>query len=564
MTAGRIIVVEDESILALHLRKQLSKLGYEVVAVAASGETALRKIAELRPDMVLMDIHIDGKIDGIETATRIPAEFGIAVIYVTAYADESTLERARSTTPYGYLVKPFSERDLHATLQMALERRRTDSALRKSQQKLRLSEERFRSIFGAVSEGIWSVAADLDETLYLNPASERIYGRSASAFFADPKLFMNIVHPEDRPPVAQMLPDLIEKGTMTIQYRIVRPDGEMRWLEDHTAIARDADGRPARFDGVASDITERKRLEERFRRVVEAAPDAMLVVNQGGEIVLLNLQAEKEFGYRRDELLGQKVKNIIPEGFAERLVADGLRTAEDALTQQIGAGIELSGRRKDGSEFPIEIMLSPLESAAGTLVTAAIRNISVRKAAEKHLAQMEGRYRALLEAAPDAMLVVNQGGEIVLLNRRAEKEFGYRRDELLGQKVKNIIPEGFAERLVADGLRTAEDALTQQIGAGIELSGRRKDGSEFPIEIMLSPLESAAGTLVTAAIRNISVRKAAEKHLAQMEGRYRALLEAAPDATLVVNQGGEIVLLNLQAEKEFGYRRDELLGQKVK
>ena len=305
------------------------------------------------------------------------------------------------------------------------------------------------------------------------------------------------------------------------------------------------------------------QMEGRYRGLLEAAPDAMVVVNQGGEIVLLNVQAEKQFGYRRDELLGQKVTNIIPEGFAERLIADDLRSAEDALAQQIGTGIELTGRRKDGSEFPIEIMLSPLESAEGILVTAAIRDISVRKAAEKHLAQMEGRYRGLLEAAPDAMVVVNQGGEIVLLNLQAEKQFGYRRDELLGQKVTNIIPEGFAERLIADDLRSAEDALAQQIGTGIELTGRRKDGSEFPIEIMLSPLESAEGILVTAAIRDISVRKAAEKHLAQMEGRYRGLLEAAPDAMVVVNQGGEIVLLNLQAEKQFGYRRDELLGQKV-
>ena len=257
------------------------------------------------------------------------------------------------------------------------------------------------------------------------------------------------------------------------------------------------------------------QMEGRYRGLLEAAPDAMVVVNQGGEIVLLNVQAEKQFGYRRDELLGQKVTNIIPEGFAERLIADGLRIAADALAQQIGTGIELIGRRKDGSEFPIEIMLSPLESAEGILVTAAIRDISVRKAAEKHLAQMEGRYRGLLEAAPDAMVVVNQGGEIVLLNVQAEKQFGYRRDELIGQKVKNIIPEGFAERLIADGLRSAEDALAQQIGTGIELTARRKDGSEFPIEIMLSPLESAEGILVTAAIRDITARKKAEAHLLQ-------------------------------------------------
>jgi PAS domain S-box-containing protein len=441
------------------------------------------------------------------------------------------------------------------------------------------------------------------------------------------------------------------------------------------------------------------QMERRYRGLLEAAPDAMVVVNQRGEIVLLNLRAEKQFGYHRDELVGQQVNCIIPEGFAERLVADGNRTAADALAQQIGAGIELIGRRKNGSAFPIEIMLSPLESAEGILVTAAIRDISTRKEAEHHLAKAErkrglveealresderyrmildgvrdyaifmmdpqgkivswnagaerikgyradeivgrnfscffppddiergrpievlritkangrheeqsmrvrkdgsrflasvtltalldpsghlrgfsefshdlsasqestARYRGLLEAAPDAMVVVNPIGGIVLLNLQAEKQFGYGRDELVGQQVKNIIPTGFAERLLADGNRTAADALAQQIGTGIELTGRRKDGSEFPIEIMLSPLESADGILVTAAIRNISVRKEAEQHLAQMEGRYRGLLEAAPDAMVVVNQGGAIVLLNVQAEKQFGYGRDELVGQQVK
>jgi PAS domain S-box-containing protein len=396
--------------------------------------------------------------------------------------------------------------------------------------------------------------------------------------------------------------------------------------------------------------TRMLQSEARYRGLLEAAPDAMVVVNPTGEIVLLNVQAENQFGYSRDELIGQKVRNIIPQGFAERLIADGTRSAAEALAQQIGTGIELVGRRKDGSEFPLEIMLSPLESAEGILVTAAIRDISVRKSAEKHLVGMEerrrlgenalreseeryrllldgvqnyaifmmdtrgqilswnagaerikgysadqiigrnfscffppaeiergrpeeilsmtaasgrheeqgmrvrkdgsrflanvvftalrdaagnlrgfsefshdlseskeseARYRGLLEAAPDAMVVVNQAGEIVLLNLQAETQFGYRRDELLGQKVKNIIPEGFAERIIADGTRSAAEALAQQIGAGIELVGRRKDGSEFPIEIMLSPLESAEGTLVTAAIRDITERKESDEHLAK-------------------------------------------------
>jgi PAS domain S-box-containing protein len=341
-------------------------------------------------------------------------------------------------------------------------------------------------------------------------------------------------------------------------------DGGYRLFLSRAVPIRDANGKVLRWFGTNTDISETKESGAKYRGLLEAAPDAMVVVKPGGEIVLLNVQAEKTFGYHRDELVGKKVKSIIPEGFAERLIADGTRTATEALAQQMGTGLELIGRRKDGTDFPIEIMLSPLESAEGVLVTAAIRDISLRRAAETHLAQMEGRYRGLLEAAPDAMVVVNVAGEIVLLNVQAEKKFGYRRDELVGQKVKDIIPEGFAERLIADGTRTAAEALAQQIGTGIELIGQRKDGSEFPIEIMLSPLESAEGILVTAAIRDISVRRAAETHLAQMEGRYRGLLEAAPDAMVVVNVAGDIVLLNVQAEKQFGYRRDELVGQQVK
>jgi PAS domain S-box-containing protein len=293
----------------------------------------------------------------------------------------------------------------------------------------------------------------------------------------------------------------------------VRKDGSQFVASITYTALKDAAGKPRGFSEITRDLSETKESGAKFRGLLEAAPDAMIVVNERGEIVLVNLQAEKQFGYRRDELLGKMVNSIVPRGFAERLVADGLRSAEDALAQQIGTGIELTARRKDGSEFPIEIMLSPLRSTEGILVTAAIRNISVRKDAEAHLVQMENKYRGLLEAAPDAMVVVNQAGKIVLLNLQAETQFGYRRDELLGQKMSNIVPSGFPERLVADSLRSAEDALAQQIGTGIELTARRKDGSEFPIEIMLSPLKSADGVLVTAAIRDITARKNSEVQL---------------------------------------------------
>jgi PAS domain S-box-containing protein len=441
---------------------------------------------------------------------------------------------------------------------------RDSSGRELAEEALRDSEGKYRLLIQGVKDYALLMLSPQGDIVSWNPGAERMTGCTTEEVVGHN--YSRFYPPDDiqRGRPAEILRLAAVKGVHEDQSMRVRKDGSRFLVHTTYTALRDPAGDLRGYSVIGRDLSESKESGAKYRGLLEAAPDAMVVVNQGGEIVLLNVQAEKQFGYHRDELIGQRVKNIIPEGFAERLVADGTRSAADALAQQIGTGIELTGRRKNGTEFPIEIMLSPLESAEGILVTAAIRDISVRKDAEKHLAQMEGRYRGLLEAAPDAMVVVNRGGEIVLLNVQAEKQFGYRRDELIGQKVKNIIPVGFAERLVADALRSTEDALAQQIGTGIELTGRRKNGSEFPIEIMLSPLESAEGTLVTAAIRDISVRRDAEKHLSQMEGRYRGLLEAAPDAMVVVNQAGEIVLLNVQAEKQFGYRRDELVGQKVK
>jgi PAS domain S-box-containing protein len=399
-----------------------------------------------------------------------------------------------------------------------------------------------------------------NEIVFWNKSAERLYGWNKEE--ASGKVAHELLHTVFSCPLADIEAEVLRKGSWEGELIHQQRDGTSLTVSSRWAVQMDGSGRPVATLESNRDVSQQQQVDRRFRGLMEAAPDAMVVVNQSGEIVLLNLQAERKFGYSRDELVGRKVKSIIPEGFEERLIADGTRTAAVALMQQIGTGIELSGRRKDGSEFPIEIMLSPLENAEGILVTAAIRDISVRKAAEEHLVQMEGRYRGLLEAAPDAMVVVNQAGEIALLNLQAERKFGYSRDELLGQKVTSIIPEGFAERLIADGTRTATEALLQQMGTGIELYGRRKDGSQFPIEIMLSPLQSAEGILVTAAIRDIAVRKAAEENLRQSEERMSLVVTNATDySILMLDLEGRVVSWNEGAQRIKGYRAEEILGR---
>jgi PAS domain S-box-containing protein len=317
-------------------------------------------------------------------------------------------------------------------------------------------------------------------------------------------------------------------------------------------------------------IAGRDEMAGRYRGLLEAAPDAMVVVNEGGEIVLLNLQAEQRFGYHRDELVGQKVANIIPAGFAERLLSDGTRTAAEALAQQIGTGIELIGRRKDGSEFPIELMLSPFGSADGILVTTAIRDISVRRAAETHLAQLEAsrrlveeelreseeRYRMLLDGVEDhAIFMIDPQGTIVSWNAGAERLKGYAADEIIGRNFSCFFPLGDIES------GRPEEVLRLAVANGRhEEQGMRtrKDGSHFLASVAITALRDPAGNL-----RGFSEFSHDLSESKESGAKYRGLLEAAPDAIVVVNEGGEIVLLNLQAEQRFGYSRDELVGQKV-
>jgi len=254
--------------------------------------------------------------------------------------------------------------------------------------------------------------------------------------------------------------------------------------------------------------------EEKYRLLLDGAQDyAIFMLDPQGRVASWNAGAERIKGYKADEIIGQDFSRF----YLQNEIDQGRPKAELQIANDSGRSeVEHWRVRKDGSRFWASVVITAVRDSSGGLLgfSEISRDITERR-------ETEAKYRGLLEAAPDAMVVVNQDGEIVLLNLQAEKKFGYHRDELVGQKVKNIIPEGFAERLIADGTRTAPEALAQQIGTGIELYGRRKDGSDFPIEIMLSPLESAEGTLVTAAIRDISVRKAAEKHLAEMVGELK-------------------------------------------
>ena len=202
--------------------------------------------------------------------------------------------------------------------------------------------------------------------------------------------------------------------------------------------------------------------EEQYRMLLDGVQDhAIFMLDPQGRIVSWNAGAERIQGYSAEQIIGRNFSCLFPAEDIQRGRPQEVLAIAAASGRHEEQGMRV---RKDGSRFLANVTCTALRDPAGNLrgFTEISRDLSESK-------ESGAKYRGLLEAAPDAMVVVNPGGEIVLLNVQAEKQFGYRRDELVGQKVKNIIPEGFAERLIADGTRTAADALAQQIGTGIEL-----------------------------------------------------------------------------------------------
>lgn len=277
-------------------------------------------------------------------------------------------------------------------------------------------------------------------------------------------------------------------------------------------------------------IAERKHREEklkeseaRFRAVVETAKDAVVQADGLGEIIAWNPAAQAIFGYAPEEAIGRPLTQLMPERYREAHGNGLARFRNTGEARIIGKTLELEGLHKDGSEFPIEISISNWRNGDELFFGAVIRDITRRRRAEEALRDSEQMLRGLFEFAPDTVVVVDAQGRLVRVNQQAEAMFGYRREELLGQHVEILLPERFRQQHVQqrDGYIGAPRLRT--MGAGLELFGRRKDGSEFPVDIMLSPLALDHGHMAIAVVRDISRRKHAQDELKRSEEQLRAL-----------------------------------------
>ena len=387
---------------------------------------------------------------------------------------------------------------------------------------LRAREEELSAIYANVPGIVFYIAVKADgEFRFLSVSRNFLAATGLSREQVVGSLVRDVIPAPSRDMVLNRYREAIRSGqTVRWEEESVYPAGQ-KYGEVAVTPLYDASGLATHLIGIVHDITERKRLEQRHaEELLEAAPDAMVVVDQTGTIVLVNAQTERLFGYSRKELVGHHVEVLIPERFRERHQVHRNTFCAEPLVRPMGAKLQLFGLTKDGREVPVEISLSPIKKREGVFVTSAIRDVSERKMAE----ESRLRLASIVESSEDAIISENLDGVIVSWNKGAQQIYGYTEDEAVGKPTTILAPRE---------LREDENNIFERLRAGEHIEHYEtvrvtKTGSRIDVSLSLSPIKDSSGRIVgfCKIARDISERKLAEETQRKSEERLRLAIQA--------------------------------------
>jgi len=546
MTKAQILIVEDETIIAHDIKDSLQNLGYGVPAIVASGEVALQTVEKQKPDLVLMDIQLKGELDGVTAADLIRRWFDIPVVYLTAHADKDTLERAKITQPFGYLIKPFEERELHIAIEIGLYKHGMERKLKENRNWL-------AATLKSIGEGVIATDPQGDIT-FMNPIAESLTGwPQAEALGRDIATVFNVVNEETHRRVENPVTKALREGEiveLANHMLLIARDGSEIPIDDSAAPIQDDQGQVTGVVLVFRDVSERKRAEERlraseskYRTLVEQASDGIFVADQQGNYVEVNSKACAMLGYTRDELLNLNLRDLIPE---EDRIASPLRLDEVYAGKTVVTERRL--RRRDSTLIPVEISRKMLTDGR---LQGIVRDITRRKQTQLALQNSEANLRALFNNMQQSFLLLDRDYRIQAANRiaRMRAKVIYGRDLQIGDSALDFVA---VEDL--DSFRRNFEKCWGGDTVMVEKWIIAKDKTIWWFEFNYIPIHDGQGKVggVCFAVLDITERKRAEE-------AYRTLVEYSLQGLLMI-QRAHIIFANPAATQILGYTNESLIA----
>ena len=559
MSQVRVLVVEDESVVAKDIQWSLKSLGYNICGWAASGEEALEKVETLKPDLVLMDIVLKGGIDGVEAAEHIRTNFDIPVVYLTAYADEHTLQRAKVTEPFGYILKPFEERELHTTIEVALYKHKTERRIKQSQYWL-------STTLKSISDGVITTNTE-GQVTFLNLNAEMLTGwKESEALGKDLDWIFNVREPEGAAlPVKPWLESLREGVVVgPTSHLLVSKNDTGIPIDYSTAPIRDERGNTIGMVLAFRDVTERKKAEMLLRReretffaMLQKAPYGVILFEKTGRYLYVNPQFTLITGYSLKDIPTGKewFHKAYPDANYRK---KAIRTWVEDVARARPVDRTFSVHCKNEQVREIEMRVTILDD--GRIILTA-SDITERKRAEEALRASEEKYRELVQNANSIILRRDVAGNVTFFNEFAQKFFGYSEEEILGKNViGTIVPEkdSSGQNLVAminDVGRQPEKYSTN------ENENMLRNGERVWISWTNRPTFDNEGRVreILCVGNDITERKRAEEAL-----RLQAqIIDQIHDSVISTDLGGHITIWNKGAERLFGYTSEETIGKHV-
>ncbi|HZU78854.1 MAG TPA: PAS domain S-box protein, partial [Acidimicrobiales bacterium] len=465
-------VVDDEPDLTFLLRVTLEGRGYEVLQ-AATGTEAVDAARTHQPDLIVLDVLLPG-LDGwgvLQALRGDPSTAGLPVVMLTAISSDEEEMRAYKANVTAFVRKPFSREELLGAVERALAMRSVASArvARRSDPIRRAGESdatpapaapaasagesdddraevlppALAALVDAVDDAVVGVDADAIVVSW-NAGATRITGYQRNEVVG--RRLGEVVTTLDPEVVNRLRADAFAgKPIRYALVRCLRKDGtKVEVVMSVTPLPRAEPGAPAAWV-VGRDLTTKRWAEARFRSLLEAAPDAVVIVDSRGRIEFVNTQTERQFGYPAQEILGRPVEILIPERLRPGHRGHRADYFANPHPRPMGMGLALFGRRRDGTEFPVEISLSPVMTEDGVLISAAIRDMTERRALEHAHAEAEERFRQAFESAPIGMVLVSPEGQVLRLNAALARILGVRDlAQAAAVLVDRIGPEAFA------------------------------------------------------------------------------------------------------------------------